>query len=678
MTELKLSKIDVGDVTVRSKGASQGHKPFVMDEDAVGMLMDLLIKQYSNPVEGSFREILSNAVDATVEAGITQAVEVSLPQELDPYLTITDYGVGMSAEELDQVYRRYGNSTKRNDLNQIGAKGIGSKSPLAMAASFTVTTTQNGHTVVASVEHTVQGGCFEILFDGETELPNGTSVKIPYKSDDIKALNSYLERMTWMFPIPVLVDGVDINYVFPEGTITFEENGITYHCAPSTLQTRERNLNVCVGGIQYTVNSWMYTHVSGFNVTAELPIGSVTFPASRDNLEMSEHTKDTLRKVFDDNKWFTQLNGILTNKLSTTKTLKDAIALGGMYREYWQGTRSYKKLIKELIGSDVATCNVIKYTAGTEASGMLPSIRNKNQKYSTPEEVVNFVLYNTQQSVKYIFNISKVTMTDIKKFLLGKGENYGYVLLVSDNLYDSFDSYNFKEYEEDVKLAGHEIYKTNLANYKKAKGDTKQDVDHRNEYIFYNETIEDFEDGGSYVYLISESPSKWSNYYSRSIIPYGNNFSGFTKKYKIVMFKNQTCMRRAQKTYNLQLSTFYDTYNTWRRDYLNKYQDDIDALSAVNVNGTVYGWMIEHFFDLDTTGLNLGVLRKPYNNIKKTFKRLGIKNRADALNILTKYSKGYSTYKEKELFSGRYVLGNLEAGDFDIVIYKANKKGMVF
>ena len=195
MSDLVLSKKINFDTNVTTSGGSLSSKEFKVDPATLGLLMDLLIKQYSNPVEGSFREILSNAVDATIEAGSEQPVEITLPTELDPFLVVTDYGVGMSEDDLDNTYVNYGKSTKVDDLKQIGAKGIGSKSPLAMSASFIVSTTRDGRTITASVEHSIQGGCMEIMSDTLTNLPNGTSIRITFTMDQNDTLNKYLARM---------------------------------------------------------------------------------------------------------------------------------------------------------------------------------------------------------------------------------------------------------------------------------------------------------------------------------------------------------------------------------------------------------------------------------------------------------------------------------------------------
>ena len=41
-------------------------------------------------------------------------------------------------EEVQEIYSRYGASTKTDDLDQIGAYGLGAKSPLAYGNEFTV------------------------------------------------------------------------------------------------------------------------------------------------------------------------------------------------------------------------------------------------------------------------------------------------------------------------------------------------------------------------------------------------------------------------------------------------------------------------------------------------------------------------------------------------------------
>ena len=70
------------------------------------------------------REVTTNALDAHVAAGVTRPSR-STPTELAPVLTIKDYGVGLSVEDIRNIFSQYGASTKRETNDQVGSLGLG-------------------------------------------------------------------------------------------------------------------------------------------------------------------------------------------------------------------------------------------------------------------------------------------------------------------------------------------------------------------------------------------------------------------------------------------------------------------------------------------------------------------------------------------------------------------------
>ena len=132
--------------------------------DHAGAIFQELADLSSNRGAYVVRELVSNAYDATVAAG-----DASLPIEIefmrqecgkardgisyriaefrrtDDMMTkfrITDHGVGMSREDIEYFYQ-YGGSDKVG-TSSIGSKGLGAKSPLAVASSFKLVTRHDG------------------------------------------------------------------------------------------------------------------------------------------------------------------------------------------------------------------------------------------------------------------------------------------------------------------------------------------------------------------------------------------------------------------------------------------------------------------------------------------------------------------------------------------------------
>lgn len=97
---------------------------------------------YSDKALAVVREVMCNAWDAHISAGITDKhIEVHISNNK---LVIRDYGLGIPDDNIEDVYCTYGESTKRNELSTTGGFGLGSKAPFALSDTFKVTSQHNG------------------------------------------------------------------------------------------------------------------------------------------------------------------------------------------------------------------------------------------------------------------------------------------------------------------------------------------------------------------------------------------------------------------------------------------------------------------------------------------------------------------------------------------------------
>ena len=68
---------------------------------------------YANKIRAIIRELSCNAVDSHVAAGKTDTpFDVHLPNQLEPWFSIRDYGTGLNHEQVTQIYTTYFESTK--------------------------------------------------------------------------------------------------------------------------------------------------------------------------------------------------------------------------------------------------------------------------------------------------------------------------------------------------------------------------------------------------------------------------------------------------------------------------------------------------------------------------------------------------------------------------------------
>ena len=103
----------------------QGAVSFGIKNEGLAHIFNVLRNQlYSDKILAVLREYSCNAVDAHVEAGCPdKPIKVTLPNRMNLNLQIRDYGLGLSEQDIQDIYAYYGESTKRNSNSLIGQLG---------------------------------------------------------------------------------------------------------------------------------------------------------------------------------------------------------------------------------------------------------------------------------------------------------------------------------------------------------------------------------------------------------------------------------------------------------------------------------------------------------------------------------------------------------------------------
>ena len=177
--------------------------------------MSILTNLYANAPLAVLREYATNARDSHVAAGSDRPIEVDLPTDLNPSLVVRDFGVGLSEQEIINVYARYGASTKRDTDDQVGAFGLGCKSAFTLGQQFVVTAVKDGRRTVALFALGADGaGGVTILNRADTAEPNGVliSIGVPDAAQMRRAATGFFN--TWR-PGTVHVDGQEPSTVLP-------------------------------------------------------------------------------------------------------------------------------------------------------------------------------------------------------------------------------------------------------------------------------------------------------------------------------------------------------------------------------------------------------------------------------------------------------------------------------
>lgn len=275
---------------------------------ASGLLIQRLTELYEDPVEASVRETVSNALDAVAESfsGEYPEVHIISPTSLNPVFTVKDNGVGMSYNDLKEIYSKYGASTKMDNFDQIGAYGLGAKAPLAYGTEFTVTSIKDGQKTTIIVAREELTNYIKVVDSVETNEPSGTTVSIPIDSGDIERFNNHIKKYKENpidKDVKIIIDGEEVDgagyaqvtdevLIFEDGNekiygrlwVKKNQDTIVNLIANMSEDDIRRSLQFIIGGWTYAspARRESYYRNSNSGIIVELKAGIVGFNSSRD------------------------------------------------------------------------------------------------------------------------------------------------------------------------------------------------------------------------------------------------------------------------------------------------------------------------------------------------------------------------------------------------------------
>lgn len=262
-----------------------------IDSSSIAHIMSVLTELYSDPALAVVREYSVNARDSHIEAGQTRPVEISTPTALSRYFKVKDYGVGLSIDELTHMYSKYGASSKRGTDTQAGMLGLGSKSGLAYTNQFSIISIKNGVKATVSVRRIENGtGVLEIVDTVSTTESNGVEIVIPVRNN-----SDFDQRVSEFFrfwdPAHVLINGKPPVSILEGATQVTPDIWIK----PVDRWSDTKDI-VVMGSVPYPIKSRFNNN---FQMIANVPVGSLNFTPSREELHYTDLTNKTVKDLGD-------------------------------------------------------------------------------------------------------------------------------------------------------------------------------------------------------------------------------------------------------------------------------------------------------------------------------------------------------------------------------------------
>ena len=259
---------------------------------------------YANKIKAIIRELSCNAYDSHIAANkSTTPFDVHLPNTIEPWFSIRDYGIGLSHNQIINIYTTYFESTKTESNDFVGALGLGSKSPFSYTDNFTVTAIKDGRKGIYTAFINDQGvPSIALMMEETTEDPNGVEVRFAVESSyDFSRFKSEAAAVYEYFTLRPVISGCH-NFQFTDPSYKDKDiiPGVHHLAGYGSYRTESFAI---MGNIKYPIQIPNSEKVLGnlnplleCGLVLEFAIGELDFQASREGLSYIPETIDAITK----------------------------------------------------------------------------------------------------------------------------------------------------------------------------------------------------------------------------------------------------------------------------------------------------------------------------------------------------------------------------------------------
>ena len=370
---------------------------------------------YANKIRAIIRELSCNAVDSHVAAGKADVkFEIHLPNSLDPFFSIRDFGTGLTHDQVTNIYTTYFESTKTDSNAFIGALGLGSKSPFSYTDNFTVTAIKDGKRGIYSAFINGEGvPSIALMMTEETDEPAGVEIKFSVNDRyDFSKFRDEAQKVFRHFKLKPKISGCsEFHFEIP----AYESRNII----PGVHIFNNFRRSVAVmGNIEYPievpnekVSLGNLRHMLECGLEMHFEIGELDFQASREGLSYIPETvaaiKRKLEAVYDqlfvhikneadkiDNLWLRAIFLAKKQKSSLWKEAVDKYATDTKLPTY--DFHTYGRLAKIIINIDALAKDFNIVIRGVHRTRGSRTMTNLKPRGITVDENTHFVINDTK------------------------------------------------------------------------------------------------------------------------------------------------------------------------------------------------------------------------------------------------------------------------------------------
>lgn len=329
---------------------------------------------YANKVRAIIREYSCNAVDSHVEAGRADTpFDVHLPNSLEPWFAVRDYGVGLDEQQVRNIFTTYFESTKTATDELIGGLGLGSKSAFSYTDNFTIVAIKNGMKRVYTAFINDQGvPSIAPMGEEASNEPNGVEIRFAVEeSYDFRKFQNEAQHVYKHFKLrPIVSGGI--------GEFTFIDPEYSDRDIIPGVHANDRgygNSYAIMGNIEYpldipgNMDLGDVGHLLRCGLTIEFAIGELDIQASREGLSYIPETVAAVKAKLE------ALNAVLADRVA-----EDVASV----KNDWE--KAY--ILAKKLDSDLWSAATNKYVADTGFALITNSRYARSKKFQFDEKTL--------------------------------------------------------------------------------------------------------------------------------------------------------------------------------------------------------------------------------------------------------------------------------------------------
>ena len=326
---------------------------------------------YKHPIQTLVQEYISNARDAHREAGVTKKIKVQVPTISSDVFAVRDFGPGLSPELIENVFIKYGNTTKTGNDGQTGGFGIGAKSAWAYTDKFTITSICKGiERVYEAIIDDKNSGQLNLLSELPSDEASGTKISIDITYGDHSQFAQAILRSTffWKYSNEEIETSEVLMPEFSDGDVIdlSDKTKLFLDLSNTAYIMHKANIPhncLVIDGIPYEIDSSLmyrsntiekfFRNITGARATNVVFVdnGLIRVAASREGISTDNDNIKAIESILD----------VESNKITS-----DAVKTFAAVKNFNDFAAAHQKHIHWELGKDTMFKDLYEYNAQRE------------------------------------------------------------------------------------------------------------------------------------------------------------------------------------------------------------------------------------------------------------------------------------------------------------------------